>query len=100
MVKKEKTQIRNIKNEKVNNRCYSVKRIEPLCCPPETITTLLSGSTPIQDKSSIKRDNKKIINRIMLLFIPSGDMRKGKSDFFFGEGAMTIQRRNDSLMSK
>ena len=76
MVKKEKTQIRNIKNEKVNNRCYCVKRIESLCCPPETITTLLSGYTPIQTKSSIKRDNKKIINRIMLLFIPSRDMRK------------------------
>ena len=43
MVKKEKTQIRNIKNEKVNNRCYSVKRIESLCCPPETITVLLIG---------------------------------------------------------
>jgi len=55
MVKKEKTQIRNIKNEKVNNRCYSVKRIEPLCCPPETITTLLSGSTPIQDKKFNKK---------------------------------------------
>ena len=58
MVKKEKTQIRNIKNEKVNNRCYSVKMIESLCCPPETITTLLIGYTPIQNKSLKKQQQQ------------------------------------------
>ena len=56
MVRKEKTQIRNIKNEKVNNRCCSVKRIESVCCTPETITILLIGCSPIQDKKFNKNE--------------------------------------------
>ena len=33
---------------------YSMCMAESLCCPPETITTLLIGYTPIQNKKFLK----------------------------------------------
>ena len=36
-------------------------RAESLCCPPETITTLSIGYTPIQNKKLKKKDKNELI---------------------------------------
>ena len=36
---------------------------EPLCCPPETITTLVIGYTPIQNKKLKKQKRAKMPSR-------------------------------------
>ena len=52
---------------------------ESLCCPPETITTLLTDCTPIQNASGIKKIIKVIIHwfKKSTVFLANGSVTMG-----------------------
>ena len=69
---------------------------ESLCCPSETVTTLLDGHTPIQNKSLIKELKK--VKKSLKFILTCNSLRDYRNGHLMG--SLAIYKRKFQLLLK